>query len=203
MKRIVTGLAFLAGLLFTTSAFALPSVLIQAGTQGFGLEVEQPISAMWSVALQGNYFSFNHTFNTTNVTYKGRLHLETIGLLGQWHPFDGAFHVDAGLYYNDNRISATATKWTPNPGFKPGTEAITFNRLSPYFGIGWLTSGWVKASFDLGVMYQGSPTLSSTDQCTGTYASTCEAQHQQDMANLQSKISGFHFWPVIRVGVGF
>lgn len=192
---------FLAGTV--SASAALPSVEAQVGTQGIGIEVEQPVLPMLSLALQGNYLGLSHTLNTSHVTYDGHVHLETIGVLAQWYPFAGEFHVDAGLYYNDNYVSATATKWTPNPGFVPGTEKLTFNRLGPYVGIGWLTSGWIKLSFDLGVMYQGAPSITSTDQCTGPSASQCESQHQQDLNNLRSKMNGFHFWPVVRLGLGF
>ena len=81
------------------------------------------------------------------------------------------------------------------------------NRAAPYLGIGYgnVAGFGVNFYFDLGVMFQGTPSASLSATCgSAVPASTC-SQLQRDVAaeqtRLQDEISGFQYYPVANIGV--
>jgi hypothetical protein len=85
---------------------------------------------------------------------------------------------------------------------------IGFDNVAPYLGIGWTStpgeeSPWSYA-FDLGVLFQGSPTarLTSTG---GTYSNdpTFQSHLRAEEAELQDGIDDFKYFPVVSVGLNY
>ena len=160
------------------------------------------------------------TQNDSNGNYSGDLKLQTVGLLGDWYPFAGAFRTTLGLVANGNKVTLTATPTGGNYVFHgqsyPSTYVssfageVKFNSTAPYLGIGWgnpvakaKTWGFVS---DIGVLFQGSPKVTSTVTCSAAGAAVC-SQIQTNVAagatQLESDLKNYKYYPVVSIGVSY
>jgi hypothetical protein len=87
---------------------------------------------------------------------------------------------------------------------------VTFQRLSPYFGVGWgaapLAGPGAFFSFDLGVMYQRpSGTLSVTcgPAATALQCSQLQADIAAEQRELNEDLVDAKMWPVLTLGFGY
>ena len=92
------------------------------------------------------------------------------------------------------------------------TGELKFNSTAPYLGIGWGNpvakgKGWGFVT-DVGVLFQGSPKVSSTVTCTqaAVTAGVCPTM-QQSVADgatqLESDLKNYKYYPVISIGVSY
>jgi len=127
---------------------------------------------------------FTNNFSTFGDTATGTLNLFTAGLLLDYYPFEQAqFRLSAGVYYNANKITVagSTTRNTTQDiannislqvnGTATTSGDLTFNKTSPYIGMGWgnrgAEAGW-SWSLDIGAMYHGIPTVNArVDSLTG------------------------------------
>jgi hypothetical protein len=89
---------------------------------------------------------------------------------------------------------------------------MKFNSTAPYLGVGWgnpvakdKTWGFVM---DLGILFQGSPKVTSTVNCGAAIQGTPTCtQLKNDVATsttkLESDSSSFKYWPVISLGLSY
>ena len=217
--RFVAG-AFLF-LISGTAAWADVGVLLKAGTLGAGLDVSVGMSESLGLRLQANALSYDEDVTESDIDYKADLELKTAGLLLDWHPFSGVFRVTAGAYWNGNEASATGrptggtyeingvTYNAADIGSMNGQ--IDFDSVAPYFGIGWASAPkagrGITFSVDLGVLYQGEPTVGLTATCAvGVPAGTCTSIQNDvaaEQASLQEDVSDYKFHPVVSFGIGY
>ena len=189
---------------------------LSIGTLGYGPQVvwtlvPNTFDARLSVGL------LNYSYNTTSngLQYNGHLKLQNAGLLADWHPFAGSFHLTAGAYYNDNRFDlsgqASAGSYTFNGTTYTVAEAgsvsarVTFNSVAPYLGLGWSNAGdgpGLHFTSDIGVMYQGKPTASVT-ATNPTQNAQLAADVAASQAQLQSDLNSFQWYPVLQFGVNY
>ncbi|GAB4421718.1 MAG: hypothetical protein OHK0054_12410 [Sideroxydans sp.] len=216
LKKII--LVSLASGLCTLSAQAAEGKLrldAHASTLGGGLEIGTVLTEQYSARLGFNKFSFSTSQNSGGLDYKGDLKLSSIAVLADYRPFKGTFHLTGGAVFNSNKFSLSATT-TPgtytfngtnytSPGGDSITSSIEFNKVAPYLGLGW--SGHPKntglsLSTDIGILFQGSPKASVTTG--GTWGGANTAQLAADsQAQLNSDLSGFKFYPVLSLGIGY
>jgi hypothetical protein len=213
---------------FATAASAAEvGVYVNGGTTGFGLGVAGKMSESVGGRLGFDTWKKTITQSDSNGNYNGDLKLQTVGLLGDWYPFAGAFRTTFGLVANGNKITLTATpsagaQYTFNGVAYNASDVgsfsgeVKFNSTAPYLGIGWgnpvaksKTWGFVS---DIGVLFQGSPKVTDTVTCSATLlaapggAAAC-AQMKTDVADgaakLENEWSSFKYWPVISIGVSY
>ena len=83
------------------------------------------------------------------------------------------------------------------------TGKTHFNGAAPYVGIGWgdpMDGGRLTFTANVGAIYQGAPNISLT--ATGAAANpqlASDVQAEQNRVN--SKVSGYQWWPVMGVGL--
>ncbi len=216
LKTIMVAAVFAAQAVPALAAPTLPGgaeVGLAAGTLGIGPQVSwtivpDKIGARLSVGL----LNYNYDTTADGLKYSGSLRLRNVGLLADWRPFAGRFHVTAGAYYNGNKLELSAQ---PNAGtyqINGDTYAyndvgsvnatVSFNSIAPYLGLGWSNDGGeagLHFTSDVGVMYQGKPSVSVTSTIP-----TQNAQLTADMAaaqaKLESKLSSYQWYPVLQVG---
>ena len=216
MKRFVAGVALFLALSPVT--WADVGVLLKAGTLGAGLDISEGISEKLAVRLQANALSHDEDITESAVSYKAELDLRTAGVLLDWHPFSGVFRVSGGVYWNGNKVTATARPTGSNYELNGTTYTsaeigslngkIDFPKVAPYVGFGFGSApkagSGIAFSFDLGVLYQRNPNVALTVAC-GTTA-RC-AQLQRDVAaetiSLQGDLNDFKFYPVVSFGIGY
>lgn len=215
----VAALFVLLGSLLVTPAIIQAkeiSVNLKAGTSGIGVEGEYSLNEYLGVRLGTNYFEYSYDGTNDDVKYNFDLGLKTVSALVDLHPFKGSFRLSAGAFYNWNKLDATATSSatydignSTYTGAELGTLKgnIDFNKIAPYFGLGWDTSfgkesGW-GVVIDAGALFQGTPKASlSADGPIST-----DPTFQQNLAleekNLQDDLDSYKVYPIISLGVSY
>jgi hypothetical protein len=203
---------------------------VKISSLGVGVEAAVPVLRKVNIRAGGNFISYSHTLNQDGVTYKGSLNWRSGEASLDWFPFWG-FHVSPGvLFYNGNKITATAsvpggqtftlngTSYTSDPT-KPitGIGSVGFTKFDPKltFGFGNLIprSGrhWSILG-EFGVAYQGSPKAALAFQGNACNGGTCmdAASNPAVVANvaaeqtkLNNDLSFFKFYPIVSIGFGF
>ncbi|MDE0703777.1 MAG: hypothetical protein OXH59_08650 [Rhodospirillaceae bacterium] len=201
-------------------------------TLGAGVSVGYDISRSFSVRAMANYFSFDRKESSAGNRYSVDVQLLSLGLLGDWHPFENGFRVTAGVLYNGNKFtfaSRTSEFGAGDESYSGDLKAeLGFNAIAPYLGIGW-TSGRADGpgfSFfaDAGVIYQGAPRLSVSGRVDDNNNASCSfsvsesgratvrgacnlpalsADLEKEHADLKGQLDNFKFYPVVMLGVTY
>lgn len=214
MKKHILFVALMAAVSAPAfAAGATAKVDLHVSTLGYGLGVAFPVTDEVSARIGFN--QFKKTFSTTSsgLNYTGDFKLSSLGVLADWHPWNGATHFTAGLMGNGNKFTMTAAATGGNYTINGQTYTsaqvgtltteVGFKKIAPYLGVGW--SGQAKNkgfSFnsDFGIMFQGSPKATITTTGSGGSAMTADAQNQLN-ADLKNK--SYKYYPVISCGVGY
>ena len=193
------------------------AVGFKAGTLGFGVDLNYPISPRLNVGVGINKYSASSSDTTSGIDYDVDLNLQTISLLANFHPFAGTFRITAGAMINSNELGMKAKPGgggTYDIGGATYTEAevgvlkasVDFNKFAPYAGLGWGTSSDSGLGFtlDIGVLMQGKPKVDfSATGGTLTADPTFQADLKQEEANAENDIKGFTMYPVVSAGLNF
>ena len=205
----------------TAAAFSGYNADLKFGTLGVGVDVARAINDRFALRLNVNGLRYSRQETIDDVDYDGTISLLTVGGLVDYHPFTNAFRISAGAYYNGNKFSGTATPsatQTLNIGNNTYTGAeigrldaqVDFNKFAPYLGIGWGSDarqeGW-GFSFDLGVMYQGSPQVDATAAINASLPAAVKQAILDDIEvekqNIQDDVKNYKWYPVIMIGVNY
>ena len=152
---------------------------IRAGTTGVGADLGWDIAPTLGGRVGISAMNVNTDFDTSTANYDAKVKLANLNLFLDWSPL-GPFRITGGFIANDNKIDLTGR---PTSGVAAGTTLtgqVTPERsFAPYLGVGY-GNVWTKGInfyFDLGVMFQGSPQVSSLT-CQGNAAQCAAAQPQ-------------------------
>jgi hypothetical protein len=194
---------------------------IDLGTTGLGLQFSVPVQPTLNARFGIGYLNYSFDTSTSNVNYDAKLKLRTLEALLDYFPTANQFRLTGGLVYNGNKIDAigrpsTAGTYTID-GITYGVASagtldgrIDFRNIAPYIGIGWGNSasqekGW-GFSADLGVMFQGSPSVSLTSTgCTASpgicasLANSLDAERRE----LEDDVNDYKYYPVARIGLRY
>jgi hypothetical protein len=208
---------------------------------GIGVSVGTSLGDRFNV--RGAYHAFTYERemegDADEADYDAELDLQSAALLLDWHPFKGAFRLTGGLMQNGNQINLTGTAksgatydvgdctFESDPNDPLRINGVTdFAGTAPYLGMGWggnmnAAPGFF-ATFDLGVMFSGSPDTSlkgrgsarnadvTQPQCgdpvnysdvSGYQEFQDEIEKAEDEANEESE--DFKLWPNIAFGLGW
>ncbi len=186
-------------------------------TLGPGVEVEQKFGVLLGVRLGLNYLPITTHFSVDDVRYKADFSWKSASLLADFYPFAGIFRVTGGFFYNGNTVDVSAspqgdvqisdnTYNASDVGTISGS--VDFNELAPYLGLGWSagsgSSGGWTVSVDLGVMFQGSPSVSSLS-ASGSLSSNpaFNADLDQERDDIKDKMDSFEYYPVVAFAVSY
>lgn len=205
----ILGLATVAAALLASGpAAAAVGVGVRLGSQGVGAEVAVGVTKWLSI--RGGYYggSIDKTVDEGGIDYDATLRVGGVGVLADFFPMRGGFHLTAGLFQNDNEIEVEATPTEAQEiggvTYEPSeigklSGRVEFDDKAPYFGIGWgnLARGKrVGFLFDLGVLRQGSGDvkLRSTREVSN-------ADLRAEEREIEDDISSYDLWPVIAAGL--
>ncbi len=211
------GLQFVIGMMLLLSplqAQAVVGVTAKVGTTGLGADLTVPLISNWLNLRTGyNFGEIRPSTTQAGINYKSDVHLESVPLLLDLHPFHGGFRITGGVYYNKNEADLFSTVDASDVGLGMGIGTTTLNahvswsnEFAPYLGIGWGNAAddntldlpiAIGFSLDIGAFYQGSPDVLLTESA-GLVPPIDLAIEQQ---NLEDSLSDFKFYPVITVGI--
>ena len=171
----------------------------KVGTLGPGLEASIGIVEWLNLRAGGYYFRVRHGGSVRDVEYDFDIKLASVPLLADWHPFENEFRITGGVIYNRNMADLDGTPNKKHENWRQRLHAranrraervVRFN-WAPYIGLGYgnavldadKTWGFV---FDIGIMWQGSPSVALA--ANGTKAG--DPTFQQDLAMEESDIQG-------------
>lgn len=215
-----TACMFAVAALGVCDAAQAAGVGLRAGTTGIGGDIGFSLMPTLSARVGYSGLSYSRTVDVTDVNYDGKLRLSNVNLLLDFSPLPGPFRVTGGFILNDNKVDVngrpTNGTYTLNgiayPAAAVGSltgEIKAGNRAAPYLGIGYgnVAGFGLNVYFDLGVMFQGTPSASLSATCGAAVPSGACSQLQRDVAaeqaKLQNEISGFKYYPVANIGVTF
>jgi hypothetical protein len=226
-SRAVIALACLACL----AAGARPAAAqltadVQAGTLGIGGGLAWPLAPWLAVRVEGNAFSgLSRSERAGGNRYQGRLELGNAAALLDWHPAATGFRISAGAMYDANRIEGDAEPSSAGtytigrlqlPASLVGTlhGKIDFATVAPYLGVGWGTAPRSGPGFgvsaDLGVAFQGRPRVTLTPEPppgsplnSPAVMALLAPQLALEEANVEQKIDGYRYFPVLSVGISY
>jgi len=197
-------------------------VALKGGTLGGGIEVSSMMSRTYGVRANLNGLSYNDNRDAGDLTYDTDIDFLSIGMLGDYYPFQSAFRISAGLYYNNNTVTG---HFSPMGGesFQLGDGVYTANEIggvttdvewentvAPYIGIGWGSNSNNKGfglTVDIGAMYQGSTLITTTPEINAGVPDYVRAQiladAHRETAVVQKDIEEYTWYPVISIGVSY
>jgi hypothetical protein len=211
MKRIFA----LALAILPAAAMADGSIGVRAGTLGLGVEVSYPISQRLGVRVNADSYKYSRKYTQDDIDYDGKATLKTGSILLDLFPLANNFRLSVGAVYNGNKLLLHGTPSSNgtiiingNPYTATVDGEVDFKKYVPYAGIGYgrpIRSG-LSLTFDLGVVFQGTPTATLTGTCSSPIPGACTG-FQNDLAaqqaSLNDKIKDFRYYPVASIGLAY
>ncbi|MDD2859903.1 MAG: hypothetical protein PHI71_02390, partial [Acidiphilium sp.] len=220
MKKALSILALstaLAGPGLAHAAVTMPPVAVNlgVGTEGIGGGIStQLVPHTLNLNIGLSRFGHNFHFTADNANFSSHLRLGAIPIVLAWYPFHGNFSLNAGVYINQNQVSATATPdaggiYTINGNRYTASQVGSmsgkthFNQVAPYVGVGWgnpFDGGRWTFLANAGAMYEGNPQvrLSATGAASNPQLAAAVAAAQR---SVNSKLHLLNWWPVVTFGV--
>lgn len=146
---------------------------VRAGTLGVGVEARWNALPWLDVRGGLNGFDYHEDGSQAGINYDGTLRLRSLQATANAHLPLSPLRVTAGLVLNDNELRM---KSEDNAIYEIGGETYSaaeagtlqaraaFNGLAPYVGLGYdleLAGRW-GLNFDVGVLFQGEPSVTLT-----------------------------------------
>lgn len=190
---------------------------VKISTLGPGLEIQEKISSMLGVRVGVNYLPFSTSFTIEDVKYKTEFSWKSVSLLADFYPFSGIFRLTGGGFYNGNNVEISATPSEPvkigNTTYTPAeigsiTGSVDFKKIVPYAGLGWsgghASSGEWTMSLDLGVMFQGSPSVNNLT-ASGLLGSdpSFNANLDAERNDIKDEMDSYQYYPVVALALGY
>lgn len=210
-------IVFFAVVIASTGSADAAGVGVRAGTTGIGVDIGWSIVPTLSARIGYSALGFNTAVNTSDVDYDGKVKLSNLSGLLDWSPL-GPFRITAGFVGADNKVDITGTPaggtYTINGttyqasdvGTLSGTVKIG-DGVTPYVGFGYgnVAGVGVNFYFDIGVMFQGSPSATLTANCGVALSPAQCTQLQNDVASerqrVEDKLDMYKLYPVASIGI--
>lgn len=185
---------------------------VKAGTLGLGVEGTWRPLPYLDLRLGANQYDYSSSDTYASVAYDTELSLDNYYLTGNFRFPLSPFRVTAGVYSNNNELSAISGDngaiifigGDPYPAAAVGTVTARtyFSNTSPYVGVGYDFSlfGKVGMNLDFGVLWQGSPNIAIATDGILSGDPTFEASLEAERQELEDEFSDYKAWPVISLG---
>ncbi|MHB1566394.1 MAG: hypothetical protein ACYCXG_06715 [Acidiferrobacter sp.] len=189
---------------------------VDLGTMGLGLTLAMPVMrGHLNARLVVNGGSVPWHVNSGGLSYHTDARWRNAGVLADYFPFRGAFHVTVGAFYNDNRVNLTAIPLNGTYTFEglqapagavgPVTGIVSFGRFAPYAGIGWGNLAGIPHGFvltaDIGVIWQRPHTTLSAPGAAYNPDLATAVQSARDQIEIAAE--RFRLYPVIGLTFGY
>ncbi len=196
-----------------SSAGEALGVAVKAGTLGVGAEISSAL--LPNTRLRGgfNYLTYEFDSTISDIDYEFEPEYNSVSLVLDVHPFNGAFFISGGAYFNNNTVDVTGSI---DRGVVPADYSryafladlvsisgdVEFNPIAPYAGIGWRSnsdsSGWGFA-VEFGVLYQGAPDVKNLRVNAPIDVSGIDDVQRflaEQEKEIEDELDWFEFYPV-------
>ena len=183
----------------------------KAGTLVLGLEATWRPLPWFDIRAGGNAYDYDDDGSKAGVNYNATLQLETFYATANFRFPLSPFRVTAGAYSNGNEFQMVSMD---SPSFDIGGGNYTqadvgtlrsttyFEEVAPYLGFGFdfKVFGKVGLNLDLGVLWQGEPSVTLT--ADGLLASdpTFMAELEAERLQLEAEFDNYKAYPVLSLG---
>lgn len=198
------------------------AVGVRAGTAGIGPELSFEIGPHLDVRVPVGLYTYDDVYDDTGIEYDAKLELRNALLLADIHPGAGGFRLSIGGGWDDNTLKVSAPvselvrRYRPElaPLVPTGAGTIhgeaTGSSFAPYAGLGWGSAargGRWGFSFDLGVIYQGSPEVDLTTDLgvpiPSLVQTVLDAAAAEEERRLEHELEDYKYYPVVALGIVF
>lgn len=191
------------------------SVAIAAGSLGIGPEIGWRLSDHVGIRGGASFLNVSQSFEPEDVSFDGKIKLNSFGAMVDVYPFGGSFRVSGGARINNNEIALSATPNVPveinGNDYLPsqigtlGTRADA-NTFSPALTFGWSGSNrrGFMFGFETGVLFQGAfeidpLTATGTARNDATFRADLEAERR----SLQDDVDKVKIYPILQFAIGY
>ena len=210
---LLTGLLMLTGSAVSAQQFDGTGVAGRFGTLGWGIEVVQSLQPTVNLRFGFNRFHGEYSDSEDSVDYTVDVHLRSVGLLADWHPYDGIFRVTGGALYNDSEVELVGTPADSlligDSSYSPSTIGtltynVSFRKVAPYLGIGFGNALHRPQAFsfvlDFGLVFSGIPELDISASGLNAFLPAFQADLAREEQELAEDLRPFRYYPVIAFG---
>lgn len=216
MKKLTIPVCVVALLLAGNQASANDNLWFgaKAGTLGLGVEARwQPIP--WIDFRAGmNRFDFDDDGAQAGIPYTATLELDSFYATANLRFPLSPMRLSVGAFNNENKLRMTSVDAI---GYVVGAQSFTrdevgtlqaelgFDSPSPYLGIGFDFEllNRLGLNLDLGVLWQGSPTVALTADGTLAADPLFQQALETERQELEDEGEDYKAWPVISLGLHF
>lgn len=188
-----------------------------AGSLGNDIDYAQALGSALEARVAADLLDHDHWDTPQRGFDSLGLRLRGLSALLDWQPVRNGFHFSGGLLYNPglaNRSNQPVQGLFTSAGRIYATDVMAglsagaeLHRFSPYLGIGWRRatdrSRRFALGFDLGVIYQESPSPGFDSANPADNPVGFGAGLWRPSLNLQNNLGGLHLYPVMSLGMGY
>lgn len=194
----------------------------RVGTGGLGPVVAVRLGRKLDARFAAGWLRLDRTYDATGIRYDGHLRIAHLEALLDLRPSGSGFHLTGGVVADGDRLEGSAPLADlvrrDVPSLPPGIDLgravgrATVNPVAPYLGLGWGARagapGW-HASFDLGVVYHGSPHVDLRAETTLPVESIPGGRAELDRLiadeerKLESELASDRYLPIVALGVSY
>lgn len=214
MKRNLIVFIFIFGFILEVKGEV--GIGLKVGTTGPGIELTTGLKENLNLRTGIAYYNWERKFEEADSEIEnGEINFLNIPLLVDWHPKGSGFRISIGGFYSDNyvKLKAKDQQVTINKTSYTVTNLngkIAFdNKIGPYLGIGFGNAvnkknrNW-HISFDIGVIYVGSPDISLTATASDpTLQNQLNQDIQEQIKKYKDETDKYRFYPVITFGFSY
>ena len=191
------------------------SAAVTGGTLGIGPEVGARFSDHVGVRASATFLGVSGDIDPDDITYDGKLKLESYGLMADIYPLGEHFRISAGARINKNRARVSAT---PATDVDVGDDTYTpaqigtlrgraeVKKFAPAVTVGW--SGGNRRGFmfgfDAGVLFQGSVRIREFTS-TGSLSNNAafRANLEAERRDVQDDVDDYKLYPIVQFSIGY
>lgn len=210
-------IVFAAALTLAAAQLFAINVTPEVSTLGYGLGAGFGITPLFGVRVAAHTGSYSRDLHKESIEYNGKLKLNNGGAILDVYPLTSGFRLSAGVFANSDKIDLASKPGQtitvngvayPSAAIGNVTGDVKFNKTSPYAGIGWgkkPTGRGFGLTFDLGVLFQGSPKLrvQANPANPALVPPSFNANLEAERAKTENDIKNYKYYPVVGIGFSF
>ncbi|HWI85352.1 MAG TPA: hypothetical protein VNT42_03380 [Sphingomonas sp.] len=187
------------------------SVGITGGTLGIGPEIGFRPSSHFGVRANATFLSIHRGFDSDDISYRGKVKLQSGGVMLDAYPFGGGFRVSAGARTNSNkaRVIATPTQPTEVGGtlYTPAqigtlTGHADTKNFAPALTVGY--GGKLREGFHFGVeagaLFEGRVRIRQFQSSSGLIS---PADLEDERQSIQDDVDKYKVYPILQFIVSY